>query len=455
MSKTLIDLWEDLSPNTKRGLVVGGLVSGTLSIFALISNLTPDTTNLKDKQGVVKHILTDTDPRSLGIDGLAAQITQMSQTNADLSRKMSSIEEDLKRGRLSDEERLKRMNEDQKSDQTRQIEALKGEIQTLRKDQITAAQSNTVSAAEVKKSQHEKPKPATQDLDNFFSQAQPNNLYGGSNDLDSSAMSGTPNSNQAQKSLTIRTIKAEQPKIPAGNAIGKNNQVNDKTETFIPAGSILSGNLINGLDAPTGKGAHQEPLPVMVRLKDQAILPNRYKADVRECFIIAAGYGDLSSERAYLRAESISCVRKEGGVIEVPIDAYAVGEDGKLGIRGRVVNKQGALLFNALAAGFMKGFSDLFGRTQTQALALAGPAGLAVTPFQRSFSSEAMEGGALKGAGYAMDRLANYYMDMAEELFPIIEVDATREVEFIFQKGSELKIASQNGNGEENRNLKR
>jgi conjugal transfer pilus assembly protein TraB len=206
----------------------------------------------------------------------------------------------------------------------------------------------------------------------------------------------------------------------------------------------LSGNLLNGLDAPTGKGARREPFPVLARLKDEAILPNRFRADVRECFLVSAGYGDLSSERAYIRGESISCVRDDGGVIEVPIDAYAVGEDGKVGIRGRVVSKQGQLLGNALLAGFLRGFSDAFGRNQTQVLALAGPGGVAATPFQRSLSEAGMEGGTLKGAGYAMDRLAHYYMDMAENLFPVIEVDAARAIEFVVQKGTQLKLHAGN-----------
>ena len=50
---------------------------------------------------------------------------------------------------------------------------------------------------------------------------------------------------------------------------------------------------------------------------------------MRECFLVLAGYGDLGSERAYLRTEAITCVRSDGGAIEVPIDAYATGEDGK------------------------------------------------------------------------------------------------------------------------------
>ena len=67
----------------------------------------------------------------------------------------------------------------------------------------------------------------------------------------------------------------------------------------------------------------------------------------------------LGSERAYLRAETLTCVRTDGGVIEVPLDAYAVGEDGKVGIRGGLVSKQGALLAKALQAGFLTAFSKV------------------------------------------------------------------------------------------------
>ena len=50
-----------------------------------------------------------------------------------------------------------------------------------------------------------------------------------------------------------------------------------------------------------------------------------------------------------------------------------------------------------------------------------------------------------------MDRLAHYYMDMAENLFPVIEVDAARAIEFVVQKGTQLKLHA--GNELRSRNL--
>ena len=40
-----------------------------------------------------------------------------------------------------------------------------------------------------------------------------------------------------------------------------------------------------------------------------------------------------------------------------------------------------------------------------------------------------------------MDRLANYYMDMAEQTFPVLEVDAGRGVELILNAGVSLRLA--------------
>jgi len=60
-------------------------------------------------------------------------------------------------------------------------------------------------------------------------------------------------------------------------------------------------------------------------------------------------------------------------------------------------------------------------------------------------TSDILEAGALGGVGNALNKIADYYLKMADRIFPIIEVDAGREVEVIVLKGQELKI--QGGKG--------
>jgi conjugal transfer pilus assembly protein TraB len=71
--------------------------------------------------------------------------------------------------------------------------------------------------------------------------------------------------------------------------------------------------LLGGLDAPTGGQSQSNPSPGPdPSLGQQRSCPTSFRAEYRECFVVAAGYGDISSERAYLRTESLSCVRADG-----------------------------------------------------------------------------------------------------------------------------------------------
>lgn len=237
---------------------------------------------------------------------------------------------------------------------------------------------------------------------------------------------------------------AKEIKVIGASSEGKGKmQVKEEkkdVETFLPAGSIFSGTLITGLDVSCGKSSKKDPFPVLLRVKKEAILPNFYRADVRECFLIAAGYGDLGSERAYLRGERLSCIRADGKAIETKIDMYAVGEDGKAGVRGRLVSKTGALLSKALLAGFMEGFSQIFTKQPVAVIATGTPG--QTSPFQSTLSKDSMQTAGLEGAGSALERLSKYYIDMAKDIFPVIEIDAGRAIDFVLISGKSLKLQS-------------
>lgn len=238
----------------------------------------------------------------------------------------------------------------------------------------------------------------------------------------------------------IRQVSAKDSQKDGVAAVKDKKKPEDKG-TFIPAGSIFSGTLLTGMDVPTGNQGRRDPFPVLLRVKKEAILPNRYRTDVRECFLVASGWGDLSSERAYVRAERLSCIRDDGKALESNLQMYAVGEDGKAGIRGRVVNKTGALLGRALIAGFLEGFSKLFGKQPMFSIYTPGSvARNAKAPFESYLSTDALQSAGLAGAGSAMDRLAKYYIDMAENIYPVIEIDAGRAIDFILLSGVNLKL---------------
>lgn len=216
---------------------------------------------------------------------------------------------------------------------------------------------------------------------------------------------------------------------------------NPENQTYLPATSIISTVLIAGMDAPTSRDARKDPYPALARVKKDAILPNRFRADIRECGMLAAGFGDLSSERAYFRSEVITCIRDDGAVFEAPLVAYAVGEDGKSGVRGRLVTKQGQYLARALTAGFLQAASQLFNVQSIPTISIKRDGDSSdATPYQQVMSSDALQGAAVSGVGGALNRLADFYMQMAGDLFPVIEIDPGRSVDFIVQKGVMLKF---------------
>jgi len=221
----------------------------------------------------------------------------------------------------------------------------------------------------------------------------------------------------------------------------KKKQSEEET-TWLPAGSFMKASILSGLDAPTASGANSEPYPVLLGITDLSILPNRFKMNLRDCFVIGAGYGNLSDERAYIRTETLSCVRNDGVAIDVPLKGHAVGEDGKLGLRGRLVSKQGQKLALAVLAGLMSSFGTAFRPQTATVLDLAGTtSGVTTTGVFQYPIGATLEAGAMGGVGNAMMRVSDYYLRMADKIFPIIEIDAGRPVEILVLKGQELKLS--------------
>lgn len=213
--------------------------------------------------------------------------------------------------------------------------------------------------------------------------------------------------------------------------------------TFVPAGSIIEGVLLSGMDAPTSGAAQKNPVPALMRVSKEAILPNRYRENIRECFIILAGEGELSSERAKMRSETISCIRKDGGVIEAPIDGYVTGEDGKVGMRGRLVSKQGSVLAKTFAAGLASGIAQVL-TPQTVPQLSIGSTGSVQT--QQADLGTAGEAGLYGGVANSAQQLSKFYLDLASQMFPVIEIDAGRKVTVILVRGTFLSLKPRDAN---------
>ncbi|WP_417447107.1 TrbI/VirB10 family protein [Kangiella sp.] len=418
-----------LSPKTKMYTAIGGtvLVVGTLVGYAM--NLaTPEARSREAVRPAVAAVLTDEDPRALGIDAMAAQLRQMQVEQQRLQRTLGAAEKDRKL--VETQEKVTSLEE--------QIKLLHQEIGRVGRNVEKGSESSSNDAGAVK----EAATALIPERNPHFVQ-QATNSADALGDVYSNLPPPPPVDPRARSSE-----KVEAPKIRViRNEKAKAEDEEDKElSVTIPAGSILSGVLVTGMDAPTGKQAQRDPFPSLLRIKSEAILPNRFRADFRECMLIAGGWGDLSSERAYMRAERISCVRNDGTVLEAPIEAYATGEDGKTGLRGRLVSKQGQLIARSLMAGLMEGAASAFDVRQVPSINITRgfqDGGETQAPvYEQAFDSNALQAAGARGAGSALERIADYYLEMAENIFPVIEIDAMRNVDFIVNKGMTVKFNS-------------
>lgn len=221
---------------------------------------------------------------------------------------------------------------------------------------------------------------------------------------------------------------------PAATGAATRDKVARNVRDFLPAGAFAKAVLLSGLDAPTGGLAKTNPQPVLLRLVDHGTLPNRFRSRVRECFATAAGYGDLASERAYLRLEKLSCVLRNGDVLEVSLKGFVAGEDGKAGLRGRVVSKQGQMIARSLIAGVASGIGSGVAQSFTSLSTSALGNVQSIDP------GNIARYGVASGFGSALDRIAQWYLDRANEVYPVLEVDAGRVVEMVLNEGLELGV---------------
>lgn len=428
------DYFDGLSPKTKR---VGIIAASALAVVAIVSVFSGnDERQVRDRTPeTIRHVLTDTNTREVGIESLAADIKIANKKNDDLTKELERLKERVNaKEEKADKDSIPRSVQNE-------IKKMKEQIEKL-KEQDQSSKSKRKSGDEDEGSTDDKSSSGTDAVDT--SGFDRNNL-GVDGYLDPNKVFENAQLPKAEQTSDGKVSRGEVKPVTMtiSSFSSRSNETNkesseskDKNEVYLPAGSIITGVLINGMDAPTGRNAQANPFPSTIRIQKEAILPNRFRADIRECFLIVSGHGDLSSERAFLRGETLSCVKDNGDVIETNLKSYAVGEDGKAGVRGRLVSKQGQIIAKSLMAGFLSGAADAFDVNNVPTLNLSGNAQQQTNNFNKTFG----QGVAAKGASNALDRIAQFYIEMAEGIFPVIEVDAGRQVEVIVSQGSTLTV---------------
>jgi conjugal transfer pilus assembly protein TraB len=205
-----------------------------------------------------------------------------------------------------------------------------------------------------------------------------------------------------------------------------------QTLTYLPSGSFAKARLLNGAIAPTRGQGSGNPVPLLMELVDDAVMPNLYRSGIKRCFVTANATGELASERVLVRLDRLSCIDEKGGAVDTKLQGYLSGEDGKTGLQARLVTKSGQAIANALFTGTLAGLGKAvsLASEETKTSAFGTVSSSVKNPWRSGIG---------EGSSHAMDRITDYYLKLASDMFPVLEVDSGRVVEIVLSKGISIE----------------
>lgn len=220
---------------------------------------------------------------------------------------------------------------------------------------------------------------------------------------------------------------------------GEEEKKRARMRVYLPP-SFMEATLLSGITAPATSEGQKNPIPVLLRIHNLAVLPNQVKANLKGCFLIGEATGNLADERAHVRLVTLSCVAKNGeAVIDQRVKGFVVDEDGKVGLRGHVVSRMGATIARAALAGLFGGIGEgIAWNTYTLYTSSEGATILSQTDFENMARA-----GIGKGIQQAAQELQKFYLELARQTLPVVEVGATKKVTVVISEGVELEIKNQ------------
>jgi conjugal transfer pilus assembly protein TraB len=216
----------------------------------------------------------------------------------------------------------------------------------------------------------------------------------------------------------------------------------DDIKVHLPP-SFMEANLLNGVTAPATDVGRNNPIPMLIRVNNLAVLPNNVKSNTKGCFVVAEGYGSLADERVHARLLSLSCINQKGGtVIDQAIKGFVVDTDGKEGMKGHVFAKFGQQIARVAIAGFLQGLGDAMTLGQ-QEFTYGVNTGVRTGQFRDTNPDTLAKAGIGQGIANVAEDLRKFYLDLAEQSLPVIEVHPTKNITIVISEGVDIAIRKQ------------
>ncbi|HUD94864.1 TraB/VirB10 family protein [Sphingobium sp.] len=209
---------------------------------------------------------------------------------------------------------------------------------------------------------------------------------------------------------------------------------------YLPPNSIAQAKVVVGVDAATNVRSQSDPLPVLLRVtgparsvfSDGKLLRTR----IQGCMVNGAAYGDLSSEKVYVKLQRMTCPQPGGRYAVSEVKGF-ISFGGKVGLRGRVVSREGGLIGQAFLAGVAGGFGRGF---SANANSVFSGTTVSVDGKREALSpGEIVKGGLGEGIASAGDTVSDYLIERAEQYQPVIEMPTGADVELVFLDGTFIR----------------
>jgi conjugal transfer pilus assembly protein TraB len=240
----------------------------------------------------------------------------------------------------------------------------------------------------------------------------------------------TPAPPRPQALFELRTVL---PQARSGTLRPLPPLANQQETAYLAAGCLAEVKVVTGVMATSQLGGETWGHPVLFsvsqafhcpwRLGGSGVKPSPSGLELAGCFALGKAKADMSSSRAIIAVELLSCVFPDGSSTELPIKAYAVDQDGTLGIVGELHTHDSAKLAKAFLTGLIQEASAAFGLAKSQLVVTGNTGG--PQPFQ--------------GAQTTLQHVANFWLGQARALLPTLWVRSQTRAYLVLLEGLPLQ----------------
>jgi len=225
-----------------------------------------------------------------------------------------------------------------------------------------------------------------------------------------------------------------------GSSVASEKKSQHKKSVYIPAGSIVAGELMYGFTAPESGVLP----PVVIKITKPIWTANNWYMPFQQCLVVTKAQYNISENLAQVggRGSTFTCVLPSGKVLESTVDV-AIGEDlttinnhyevATIGLRGKEKWLTGKQLAEIAGMYGLQGFANSLQDLQTNQDITS--TGNVVTTIKNGFAYSIAG-----GVGQAMNGFLQFWLKQYNDKVPAIQVPP-KKVFIVFVQGAKLKMS--------------